>query len=300
MSDVTSTKVIINMSSGPGHSADAVRQLSAVFAVHGAAVDISVAESGPELLALARAAAREQWTTVVAGGGDGTIHTVAANLIGSKKILGILPFGTLNHFARDLNIPKEVEDAVRTIVAGHTIDIDVGSVNDQSFINNSSLGLYPIIVHEREKQQRLGSRKWPAFAWAAFTAFRRYPFLDICLIVNGKELRSRTPFVFIGNNEYPMEAFNIGVRKRLDAGHLSVYITHNIGRWGLVRLALRGLFGRLRNDKDFLALHTTEVTIQTRRKRLHVALDGEVDIMKGELHYRIVPQALRVLVPRPE
>ena len=298
MPPINSVKVIINAHSGTSNKDEARRLLTAIFEVGGVDFEVSLARSGAEVARLAKQAARDKWTVVVAGGGDGTINTVASHLIGGPKILGVLPLGTLNHFARDLKIPTDLELAAQAIVSGHSIKVDVGEVNGRIFLNNSSLGLYPTIVREREKKQRLGSGKWPAFVWAAVAALRRFPFLDVRLNADGKEFHRRTPFVFIGNNEYLMERLNIGVRECLDKGHLSLYIANRTSRWGLVRLALRALFGRLREDKDFLALCTKEVRIQTRRKRLRVAFDGEVDMMETPFHYRVVPSALRVIVPR--
>jgi diacylglycerol kinase family enzyme len=176
----------------------------------------------------------------------------------------------------------------------------VGKVNGRIFLNNSSLGLYPTIVREREKQQRLGAGKWPAFVWAAVAALRRYPFLDVRLSADGKEFSRRTPFVFVGNNEYLMERLTIGMRECLDKGQLSLYMAHRTGRWGLLRLALRALFGRLREDKDFLAMCTNELRIQTRHKHLRVAFDGEIETMETPLHFRVMPGALRVIVPRTD
>ena len=121
--------------------------------------------------------------------------------------------------------------------------------------------------------------------------------MSVRLSTNDQELRRRTPFVFIGNNEYQMESLNIGARGCLDAGQLSLYMPHRTGRLGLLRLALRALFGRLREAKDFDTLCTTDIRIETHRKRLHVALDGEVTLMDTPLHYRVRPRALRVIVP---
>jgi YegS/Rv2252/BmrU family lipid kinase len=298
MPAIESVKVIINSHSGVSDKDEARQTLTTIFEAAGVRSDISLADSGDEVAQLAEQAASEDWTVIVAGGGDGTINTVASHVIGAGKILGVLPLGTLNHFARDLKISVELELAAQTIISGRTIKVDVGEVNGRIFLNNSSLGLYPTIVREREKHQRLGSGKWPAFVWAAVAALRRYPFLDVRLNADGKEFRRRTPFVFIGNNEYLMERFNIGGRACLDRGQLSLYITNRTGRWGLLRLALRALFGRLREEKDFLAMCTNEVTIQTRHKRLRVAFDGEVDVMETPLHYRVIPGALQVLVPR--
>ena len=297
MSAVNSVKVIINNHSGLSDKDEARRLLTEILEAGGLDFEVSLAKNGAEVARLARQAVQDKWTVIVAGGGDGTVNTVASQVIGTDKILGILPLGTFNHFARDLKIPAELELAAQAFVSGRTINVDVGEVNSRIFLNNSSLGLYPTIVSEREKKQRLGAGKWPAFVWAAVAALRRYPFLDVRLSADGKEFRRRTPFVFIGNNEYQMERLNIGVRECLDQGRLSLYITNRTSRWGLIRLACRALCGRLREDKDFLALCTKEVRIQTRHKRLRVAFDGEVDVMETPLHYRVAPGALRVIVP---
>jgi diacylglycerol kinase family enzyme len=235
---------------------------------------------------------------VVAGGGDGTINSVASKIVGSDKTLGVLPLGTLNHFAKDMSIPLELPAAVETITAGRTVQVDVGEFNGRIFLNNSSLGLYPSIVRERQKQQRLGFGKWPAFMWAALAVLRRYPFLDVRLQVDGKAFTTRTPFLFVGNNEYEMETLNVGGRKELDAGALSLYLTHRTGRLGLIRLAFRALFGGLDQEKDFLALTTEELLIETRKRRLRVALDGEVTVVEPPLRYRIQKRALAVRVPQ--
>jgi diacylglycerol kinase family enzyme len=196
-----------------------------------------------------------------------------------------------------VGIPTDLQEAARTIIAGHTIQVDAAEVNNRIFLNNSSLGLYPMIVREREKHQRLGFRKWPAFVWATIQALRRNPFLDVQLRVNDELLDRTTPFVFVGNNEYAMDLFNIGARDRLDKGELSIYITDGTSRLKLIGLALRAVVGRLRNDKDFLALRSDEVKIQTARKRVRVAFDGEIEVMQAPLHYRVRSRALRVIVP---
>src|SRR5258708_13126848 len=225
MSTITSAEVIINARSGFDDNEERSRRLGQLFASNGVTVNISLARAGGELVEVAQRGVRGNRRVVVAAGGDGTINAVAAALIGSDKILGVLPLGTLNHFAQDLLIPLVVEDAARVIISGHTIAIDVGEVNGHIFLNNSSLGLYPIIVHERERQQRLGFGKWPAFVWAAITVLRRYAFLKVRVESRGQVLRCSAPFVFIGNNEDAMEGFKICPRAQLDRGQLSGYMT---------------------------------------------------------------------------
>ncbi len=302
MQPITAVEVVINRGSGIDDKEQARESLQELFQANGITARISIAHSGAEICELAKAAVRGNSQVIVAGGGDGTINAVAAAIIdsGSDKILAVLPMGTLNHLAQDLGLPLELEQAARVILSGHPVNIDVGEVNGRIFLNNSSLGLYPIMVRERERHQRLGHGKWPAFAWAAFTVFRRYPFLSVRLLVAGDELNCRTPFLFVGNNDYAMEGLRIGRRPCLNAGRLSLYITNRTGRLGLIRLALRALFGRLRSEKDFLAVSTGEVKIETRRKRMRVAFDGETAVLGTPLHYRTRPGILRVMVPETE
>ncbi|MGH9880949.1 MAG: diacylglycerol/lipid kinase family protein [Pyrinomonadaceae bacterium] len=292
-----SVEIIINAHSGWTDQEELRNKLESLFGASNLDARIRLARDGRELDELARRAVAGESHTIVAGGGDGTVSTIANAIVGTGKTLGILPLGTLNHFARDLHIPIELEEAARTVILGHTKQVDIGEVNGHFFINNTSLGLYPNIVRERQKNQRLGFGKWPAFVWAAITVLRRYPFLDVKLSVEGKEIAGRTPFVFIGNNEYQMERFHIGARNCLDGGRLSLYMTHRSGRLGLVWMAWRALFGGLRRDRDFTALCSREIWVETQRKVLRVAMDGEVRALEPPLHYRVHPRELRVLVP---
>src|SRR6202043_1680424 len=104
-------------------------------------------------------AASARTSIVVAAGGDGTVSGVAAGLVGTPATLGVLPVGTLNHFAKDLGIPLSLEKAVATIAAPRVGAIDVGRVNERVFLNNSSIGIYPNIIEAREELRRLGHRK---------------------------------------------------------------------------------------------------------------------------------------------
>jgi diacylglycerol kinase family enzyme len=172
--------VIINASAGNHHAATRARTLSELFLAAGIRVSVRFAETGPQLDALVREAVRERPKMLIAAGGDGTISTAAGALAGTQIALGVLPFGTLNHFAKDLGIPLELEASVQNIIDDNVIAVDVGEVNGRVFINNSSLGMYPDIVRDRERQEtRLGRGKWRSLAWASLSVLRRYPFLTV-------------------------------------------------------------------------------------------------------------------------
>lgn len=296
--ELPSAIVIVNAGAGSGHSAEWAAALTEKFAARGITATVTLAKSGAEILAAADAAVESGATLVVAGGGDGTQNAVAGKLVGRKIAMGVLPLGTLNHFARDLGIPQDLDAAVETVCTLHQRQVDVAEVNGKIFVNNSSLGLYPDIVHSREQQQRrLGRSKWAAFFWALLATIRRYPFLNVSIRVDGALHQRRTAFIFVGNNAYQMEGFQIGARQRLDGGKMSFYVTNRSGRLALMRLMLRALIGRLRQATDFDALEATEVLIETRHKRLRVATDGEVEMMSSPLQYRIRPGALTVIAP---
>jgi diacylglycerol kinase family enzyme len=296
-------EVIINAGAGYGpDDGETARAVEAAFGACGVAARVSVARGGGEVTELARRALTNGARAVVAGGGDGTVGSVAGALAGTGRPLGVLPLGTLNHFAKDLRIPLALEEAARNVCEGRAVAVDVGEVNGRVFVNNSSLGLYPRIVRRRKKlQAREGSGKWPAFFRAALAVLMRYPFLHVRLDADGREIARKTPFVFVGNNEYQVENLQLGARGRLDAGRLSLYVAHRTGRLGLLRLAFRALIGRLRETRDFDALSAREIWVETRRpKRIPVATDGEVTVLSTPLHYRIRPGALKVIVPKEQ
>jgi len=296
-------EVIINTAAGVGSGDDErTRAVEAAFAACGVSAHVSVARGGDDVEEFVHRALSNGARAVVAGGGDGTVGSVAGALVGRETPLGVLPLGTLNHFAKDLNIPLGLEEAARNVCEGRAVPVDVGEVNGRIFVNNSSLGLYPRIVRRREMlQERDGSGKWSAFLRASLAVLRRYPFMNVRLDADGQEIARKTPFVFVGNNEYQVENLQLGARACLDAGHLSLYVAHRTGRLGLLRLALNALLGRLRQAHDFDALCAREIWVETRRpRRIPVATDGEVSVLSTPLHYRIRPGALKVIVPKED
>ena len=292
--------VIVNATAGKGHDDAEMQAVAKAFEAAGVAIEIMPARVGSDIVKLAERAVKDGHPVIVGGGGDGTMNAVAGAVKGTGSALGVLPLGTLNHFAKDLGIPLDLDKAALIIAANHQVAIDVGEVNGRLFINNSSLGLYPDLVIIRENQRRRqGRSKWLALFSATMKVLRRHPMLDVRIVLDGEKQDRRTPLVFIGNNEYKVEGFDIGSRERLDGGKLSMYLTRRHGRRGLLGLAARALVGKLHESGDFEALTAQEVTIATRRKSLAVATDGEVTVMKTPLAYTIRPGALRVVAPAP-
>jgi YegS/Rv2252/BmrU family lipid kinase len=298
MALVTSPRVsvLINEVSGAAPRQDKSVQIQALFAAAGVQVRLERVRHGGDVAARARQAAT-RGDTLVAAGGDGTVGAVAAVAVERKALFGVLPTGTLNHFARDLGIPRDLEQAVHTIVAGRVQQVDTGEVNGRIFVNNSSIGIYPQMVWEREKERRHGRRKKTAFVIAMLRAWRAYRTLACRLTIDGTRHDVLTPFIFVGNNEYVAQGFNLGSRKTLDTGRLSVFVAPDLGRFEMLALPFKAIAGRLETDAHFANFTAANVSVELRRPRVSVATDGEVTIMRTPLQFSIRRGALRILVP---
>ncbi|HEX2115140.1 MAG TPA: diacylglycerol kinase family protein [Alphaproteobacteria bacterium] len=236
---------------------------------------------------------------LVVGGGDGTIGTAAAHLAGTGIPLGVLPLGTLNHFARDLRIPDQLELACMVIAECNAQTVDIAEVNGQTFVNNASIGIYPYMLEIRDRQRRaLGLGKWGAMVLAFGWMMRRFPMHRLTIRTGEGERRRKTPCAFIGNNRYAVEGAALGTRAALDRGELCVYVARSASRLHLLWVLLKAAFGRMRPLLDFDEIRAEALTIDSRAHRLRVALDGELRKMVPPLRYRSRPGALRVLAPR--
>ena len=289
--------MVLNASSGSGAAEKAAQQLEEIFASAGREARITLARSGAELSGAMRGEVEAGCDTLVVGGGDGTINTGAGAVLERGIPLGVLPLGTLNHFAKDLGIPLDPEEAARVVLDGIVCTVDVGEVNGRLFLNNSSIGVYPAIVRLRERYQAGGSGKWIAALWASLAVLRRNPFMGVRISAEGDTTVRRTPFVFVGNNEYRMAGLNPGVRESIAGGHLALYVLNAERRMGLVQLAWQVVIKGADDVKELDLITVDAVTIETRRRNLQVALDGEVVMLQSPLEYRSKPGALRVHVP---
>ena len=263
----------------------------------GTPAQVIVTRSGDELVPLARRAVSEGRARVAAGGGDGTVNAVASAVVGTDTALGVLPIGTLNHFAKDAGIPLDLGDAVRNLFTGRVVKLDVGEVNSRVFVNNSGVGVYPHLVRQREAQQRHGHSKWVAFVIAMFAVLRHYARLRVRLHLTEAEALARlTPFLFVGNNKYELAGLTIGRRPSLTSGRLWVCTAPRATRRNLMGMAWRAVMDRA-GGRELNATEVEEIWVDAATPRISVSTDGEVSLMVAPLHYRIRPGALGVVLP---
>ncbi len=292
------SRVLLNRSGGAiaadEQAIDAVRAALSAVGIDGEIEHLD----GAGIAEQARASAERGDRLLIIGGGDGSVSAAAGELAGTPTRLAILPLGTLNHFARDLGIPLALEEAAAVIAAGAERSVDVAEVNGRAFINNATIGLYPLMVLDRQTQQsRLGRSKRLAVVVASLRTMWNFHAWRLRLTADAGEERVETPLLFVGNNEYRLALPGAGRRDSLEEGKLSVLVMRSKSLPGFLAATARALVGRQR-DADMEDLGgVTELRVDSRRGRLTLGIDGETANLETPLNFRIRPRALRVIAP---
>lgn len=288
--------VVLNGRSGGGRGPAQAARLRELF---GPSTTVDLVQGGLAIRAAAERLASGGCEALVAGGGDGTVGAVAAVARAHGLPLGVLPLGTMNHFAKDLGMPTSLDDAAAAIAGAAPRAVDVAEANGDLFLNNASLGVYPRLVRLREQHRARGAGKWLAALWATLAVLRRHPFFDVALRTTEQSTRRRTPFVMIANNAYRMAGLQPHARERLDGGELAVYTYQADQRSSLLVLGLRVVLFGVDRVRELEVQTSPEVTVATPRQAPRLALDGELTDLRPPLVARILPRALVVLAPPP-
>ena len=292
-------RLILNRGGGSTDAASAER-LRALFRTHG--LDPDIVEAAPEDLdaVCAEAADSAHCDVVVVAGGDGTVGAAAAALAGTGRPLGVVPLGTRNHFARDAGIPLDPDKAVELICGGPRRPVDVAEVNGRVFVNNSAVGLYPEMVRFRdEAEARSGGSRRLAMLRASLRALRAFRRRRLWIRTEGLQAPLRTPLLFVGNNRYRVNLLRLGRREAIDQGELCLYAVRARSRAHLFWAGVRGVFGRLDQQRDFITAYVRELEISSDRPAIALSLDGETLTLKTPLRYCIRPGALTLIAPEP-
>ena len=236
-------------------------------------IGVHVLGEGDDLVEVARTA---DASILGMAGGDGSLAAVAGVALERDVPFVCVPFGTRNHFARDLGLDRDDPLGALDAFAGEERRIDVGRVGDRLFLNNVSLGLYARLVHRREHHRR---RRDALARLRAVLLTLRDRRRQQRFTIDGEHVRAR--LVLVSNNDYTLDLLSLGERDRLDEGKLHLYIPHG--------------FRRITWEER----SCTELEIGAPQPRLRSAVDGEPVELDTPLTFRIEPRALRVLVPRP-
>lgn len=263
------------------------------------AVDRVELLSPDALSAAVQRAVAEGQDRVIVGGGDGTLSTAAAILAGTNTALGVLPLGTLNHFARDARIPvDDWREAAAIALADDVRAVDLGEVNGRTFLNTCSLGGYVNALRRRERLRRRASHgKTRAMFWGTVAVLKRVPRLYVTLSSAERDLKLRASFVLVSNNPYQDDVIVSARRTRLDGGKLCVYTSRAHRYRDIFRILLEMWRVGIHQSTQLESWQTAQLEIATTDQTLHLALDGEVVLMRLPLRLRCRVGALRVAVP---
>lgn len=311
--DVTRPTVVRRLGVVVNHGGGTARQLgedqlrerlASAFGGAGAEAEIILApgaELPAELTRMRDRARAGELDGVVVGGGDGSVNCAAGLLAGTGVPLGVLPLGTLNHFAKDVGMPDSFEAAAAVIATADPRAVDVAEVNGLVFVNNSLLGAYPYMVADRERRRAAhGLGKWPAMTLAFLRMLSRFPRRRLLLRFDGGQLPVRTPSLMVGVNEYDPGGMAVRRRHGLDRGRLWLLVARHDRPLGFAWFAFRTVFRGLDQARDFEVMQLESLEVRSRASRLPVATDGELTRLATPLHYRIRPGALQVFAPPAE
>lgn len=291
--------VILNKGSGRKDGQDRKTKITERFGFHGISVEFIEFEPGNDLEEIASsAAAASPDATIIASGGDGTICGVAAGLLGFDNQMGIIPAGTFNYFARSLNLPELVEDAVDVIAAGEIRQTNIAVINDKVFLNNTSIGAYPAILQTREGIYERWGRSRIAAYWSVVKALAtlRAP-LKLTVRVDGTSTKHRTPLIFAISNAFQLKEMGLSGEDCIADGGMVLLVAPDTNRWGLLKHAATLLLGVAKQKTDYEMHCGTEIDIEMSRRTRPVARDGELAKMKGPFKLRMRQKALNLIVP---
>lgn len=296
--------IVLNTGSGrddaPAAQAAIVHVLQAASRAH-TLMPVSDATALPGVARQAVERAHAEGGIVVAAGGDGTLNAVARAVLGSGVPFGILPQGTFNFFGRAHGIPQDAHAATRCLLDARIEPVQVGLLNDRLFLVNASLGLYPQLLEDREAyKQRYGRSRMVALWSGLVTLLRAPPQLTLQLEHGGQARTLRTPTLVVGNNALQLERLGIAEAAALQQGQLVAMSVRPVGTLALYGLLLSGLFSRLGEADKVVSFGFDRLTVRVRgRRRVKVAMDGEISWLPTPLQFQVSPEPLHLLVPPP-
>lgn len=293
--------IVLNTGSGRGDAQALQDIIRRVLDEAGRRFQLMPVDDPSRLVATAREAvalAREAGGIVVAAGGDGTLNAVAGQVLGQGVPFGILPQGTFNYFGRRYGISQDTEAALRGLLGGELRPVQVGLLNGRLFLVNASLGLYPQLLEDREAyKQRFGRSRLVAL-WSGLVTLMRAPRqLSLRLDYEGRVRDLRSPTLVVGNNRLQLEHIGIDPAE-LDRGHLVAMAARPVGTLALYGLLLRGLFSRLGEAEHVVSFAFDRLMVSIRgRRRVKVAMDGEISWMDTPLEFKVSETPLPLVVP---
>lgn len=305
MSELKPLSIIYNAKSGfhATQHDDLYEKIMTMYTEHG--FEIQVFELGAEAnfaqmmqAVIQRHQQSQHRGVVVAAGGDGTLNAVAEHLCGQGIAMGIIPMGTFNYVARVLNIPLDIFAAAEVIAKGQPRAIHVASINHKVYLNNASLGLYPLFIKKREfYNKHFGRFTLHAYTSGLDVLLRDRKELKLTVTVDGKPYPVVTPLMFFGNNQLQLRDLNLKIAECAEQGRVAGVVVAKTARLDLFRMLWHVIRGTIDQAKDVHSFCADEVIVESRKRFLTVAVDGELMVLKTPLKFAVQKNALQMMVP---
>ncbi|KTD06392.1 Diacylglycerol kinase [Legionella gratiana] len=228
---------------------------------------------------------------ILIGGGDGTIRTAAHYCAHTSIILGVIPLGTFNHFAKELDLPCSVKELVACLQKSHTIKIDLAEVNDIIFINNSSIGFYPKFAVKREQYNK-SYNKWLSYIAGFIESLKKHPVFNLTVKSKNLDLSLHTSFLMVSNNLYSYQFPATIKRENFQKALLGLYYFKQ-GKIQIFKL-IQSMFCSKSCFERIQSKHPIEIHFNN-DKEVTISLDGDTIKTKTPLYYRTLPRSLNLL-----
>ena len=297
--------MIYNEKSGfhANHKDSIYEQLMTIWTSHGFEIQVFDIASEQNIQILMqkiyqRHAQYQEKGVIVAAGGDGTLNAVASQMLNKEIPMGILPLGTFNYVARVLKIPLDIIEAAKVIALGVPRASHVACINDQIYLNNASLGLYPLFIKKREEY----NRKFGRFPLNAYTSgldvlIRDWNELKLEVEVNGQKYPVKTPLIFFGNNQLQLKELKLKIAKCAEMGEIAGVVIAKGDKKTLFKTLFQTIRGKLENASDVYSFGAQKVIVYSKKPKLTVAVDGEIVSMSTPLTLHVEKNALNIMVP---
>lgn len=303
--DLKPLSMIYNEKSGfhANKKEDIYEQLMTIWSAHGFEIQVFDIGSEPNIETLMKKVFERHQRydhkgVVVAAGGDGTLNAVASQMLHQKIPMGILPLGTFNYVARVLNIPLDILEAAEVIATGTPRASHVACINDQIYLNNASLGLYPLFIKKREDY----NRKFGRFTLNAYTSgldvlIRDRKELKLEVEVDGQKYPVKTPLIFFGNNQLQLKEMKLKIAKCAEVGEIAGVVIAKGDKLTLFKTLVQTIRGQLDQASDVYSFGAQSVIVYSKKPKLTVAVDGEIVSMSTPLKLHVEKNALNIMVP---
>ena len=266
-------------------------QLREIMAKFGLGDDLVSSQSEDDAIAATRDAVDQGYDTVVAAGGDGTVDTVAWELLHAETALGILPLGSVMNVVRSLGIPRELDGAAEVIAAGNVRTIDVGTAEGQPFLEMGSVGLNAAIFADA---QRFDKGHYGSFVDLLRTIARYRP-ARMEIRLDDRVIRRRALMVAVANGPYGGLGFTFAPDARLDDGKFDVRVYSGFAKTELLLHLWSIMLGRRAYSPKVSTYRSVQVKVDA--KRPHPVRVDASDLGLTPVTFRVLAGALRVVAP---